>query len=199
MQLWKRRGTTNSLSHIERREGDLVAHIERGIDDRTRSGGLIEEIIAECRARTLTQPEDASWRFLLGRCLMAVGEPMEARDELEAAAVLAPRDPRVSAHLAFWYEAASLAAAGGHANVELPAGAGPELTVRLSAFLDIQESLSPAALATRATAFIDATLRFALRGRDVAMLKHRRQSLMVSPIDVPAPAALTLVPNSRAG
>jgi hypothetical protein len=198
MGLWKRRGTTHSLSDVPRRERDLVTHVEHGIDDRVRHGGLIEEIIAECRSRILIQPNDASWRFLLGRFLMAAGEPAAAREELETAAVLCPRDPRVGAHLALWYKAAFLAASGGSANVELPGGAGPELTVDVRAFATLDEGLTTAALVSRMTQLIDATLKFSLRKADRRMLKAHRASAPRRPLDAAATTPRA-VPLSRAG
>ncbi len=198
MELWKRRGTTTSLSHIERRERDLVVHVEAGIDDGSRTGGLIEEIISECRARILVQAEDPSWRLLLGRFLMAAGEPLEARDELEAAAVLNPRDPRISAHLALWYKAALLAASGERANIDLPAGPGPQLTVDVRAFAALDEVLAPATLASRVTQLIDATLKFALRGADERMLKQHRASVMLPPVDVATALPIALTSLSQA-
>jgi hypothetical protein len=199
MQLWKHRGTTNSLSHVERRERDLIAHVERGIDEGIRHGGLIEEIVTECRARILIQPDDASWRFLLGRFLMATGQPADARDELEAAAMLNPRDPRVSAHLALWYEAAFLAASSGRSTVELPSGAGPEITVDVRAFGDLDEVLPAATLASRVMQLVDATLKFSLRGADQRMLKTHRASVIPAPVEAPAATPLNIVPLSRAG
>jgi hypothetical protein len=199
MNLWKRRGITSSLAHVESRERELIADVERGLDAGRLSGGLLREIVAEARARTRRFPGDASWPYLLGRFLMAIGEPIEAREQLESAALLAPRDPRISAHLALWYAAAYLAASGDYTNLEMPPGAGPEITVDVRAFDRIDEPLPATALASRVTQYVDATLRFSLRAGDARMLKRHRASVALAHIE-PAPSdPPALVPLSRAG
>lgn len=198
MDIWKRRGITSSLSHVEARERDLVSDVERALDAGRLHGGLIREIIAEARRRTVRYPSDASWPYLLGRGLMAVGEPGEAREQLEVAAVLSPRDPRITAHLALWYAAACLAASGDYTNLEMPGGAGPELTVHTRAFAHLDEPLSATTLASRVTQFIDATLRFSLRARDEQMLKSHRSRVTLASIDDGAPAPVALAPLPRA-
>ena len=199
MNLWKRRGITNSLSHVEARERELVLDIERGLDTGRLTGGLLREIATEARARSRRFPGDASWPFLLGRCLMATGEPIEAREQLEAAALLSPRDPRISAHLALWYAAAYLAASGDYANLEMPPGAGLGITVDVRAFDRIDEPLSPAALASRLTQYVDATLRFSLRASDAEILKRHRASVALPHFDAPPSEPPALIPLSRAG
>jgi hypothetical protein len=199
MDLWRRRGITSSLSHVEAREHELVSDIESALDAGRLTGGLLREIVTEARARSRRFPGDASWPFLLGRCLMAIGEPVEARERLEAAALVSPRDPRISAHLALWYAAAYFAASGDYANLEMPPGAGPEITVDVRAFNGIDEPLSPAALASRVTQYVDATLRFSLRARDAQMLKRHRASVALAHIDAVPSEPPTLIPLSRAG
>lgn len=199
MELWKKRGTSPSLGHMHRHERELVEHVERGIDEGTRSGGLIEEIMLECRARAATRPTDASWRFMLGRFLLATGSPLEAQDELEAAAVLDPRDPRISAHLAAWYAAAFAAATGECNQVDLPAGAGPDLIADIAAFARTEERANLASLSARCLQFIEVTRKFAISGSDQRALEALRDIVRLAPVEAQATAPLAMAPMSRAG
>jgi hypothetical protein len=106
---------------------------------------------------------------------MASGDPAEARDELEQAALLDPRDPRITSHLALWYEAALLAATGAHANVDLPTVAGLELSADASRFANIDEPLTVDELASRALKLFDQAGRFRLPRRDVQMLRDHAE------------------------
>ena len=198
LKLWKKHGTSSSLGHMQRRERELIERIERSIDEGSRTGGLIEEIVRECRARAMAQPTEASWRYLLGRFLMAAGSPLEARDELEAAAVLRPCDPRIPAHLAIWYAAAFAACTGEQLHLDLPQSIGPGLTVDARAFASIDERMNAAALSARCTQFADVALRFAMRGSDARSLKQVRASAQLDPIEAQTPTPLAIAPLSRA-
>ena len=168
----KRRGTSNSLIGNHRRERVLLAEIEARVDAGLDRRSLIEAIVAQLRVRAQLQPGDPSWRFYLGRLMMAAGDPAEARDELEAAAALDPRDPRIAAHLALWYEAAMLATCGERSNIALPPLAGPDLCANASRFADLDEQLTPSALAGRAAEWARAALRFRLSSEDQRYLHY---------------------------
>ncbi len=130
---------------------------------------------------------------------MAAGDPVEARYELEQAALLDPRDPRIQVHLALWYEAALLAACGDRTNVDLPALAGPWLSADAARFAEIDEALTIPALAACASELIAAALRFKLPHEDVRFLAHHmdllRPHLIVASVPASArtPASVTLM------
>ena len=95
--MFKRKGTVASLRAAKPRELRLLSHPD---------AGGVESLIGALRRQAFAEPAEASWPFLLGYVLMAWGDAAEARDELEAAVVLDPQDPRITLHLAFWYELA---------------------------------------------------------------------------------------------
>jgi hypothetical protein len=173
--LFKPRGTAPSLTTARDAEADLVRSVEEAVDSDPTRAGLIEELMAECRSRTVARPDEPSWRFLHGRLLMAAGDPVEARDELEQAAVLDPRDPRITAHLALWYEAALFAATGAGVNVGLPSGAGPDLSADAARFAATDEYLSVELLAQRSLQLFDEALRFRLPHRDMRFLRRHAE------------------------
>ena len=197
--LFKRRGSIGALTRNHERESQLMARIEERIDTGAEPCGLIEAIIAACRVRTVSLPDDPSWRLYLGRFLMAAGDPIEARDELEQAALLDPCDPRIPEHLALWYEAALLAACGEGANVDLPPLAGPWLSANATRFASLDETLDIPTLAARAAELFEAALRFKLPREDARFLQHHlglvRAHLVVAsmPASAPAPANVTLM------
>jgi hypothetical protein len=199
VNLFKRRGSIGALTRNHQRESRLLAHVEERIDAGDEPDGLIEAIIAECRARTVSLPGDACWRLYLGRFLMAAGDPVEARYELEQAALLDPRDPRIQVHLALWYEAALLAACGDRTNVDLPALAGPWLSADATRFAEIDEPLPIPTLAGYASELFEAALRFKLPHEDVRFLEHHmnllRSHVVVAsmPASPSAPANATLL------
>ncbi len=173
--LFKRRGSITSLGSNHERERELMARIRERHDDGEALGGSIDAVIAECRGRAVSVPAEACWRFYLGRFLMAAGDPIEARDELEAAALADPRDPRIHTHLGLWYEAALLAACEERVHVDLPPLAGPHLSADAARFASLDEDLPVAALASRAQAFFEAALRFKLPRDDVRYLERHAE------------------------
>jgi hypothetical protein len=197
--LFKRRGSIGALARNHERESQLLARIEERIDAGDEPCGLIEAIIAECRVRTVSLPDDASWRLYLGRFLMAAGDPVEARYELEQAALLDPRDPRIQVHLALWYEAALLAACGDRTNIDLPGLAGPWLSADATRFAEIDEPLTIPTLAACASELFEAALRFKLPHEDVRFLEHHIDVLRAHrggeamPTSAPAPANVTFM------
>ncbi|MEX2227054.1 MAG: hypothetical protein WEB52_11465 [Dehalococcoidia bacterium] len=150
----------------------MARKIEHAVDSDPTCAGVIAELVAECRSRALARPDEASWHFLNGRLLMAAGNPLEARDELERAALLDPRDPRITAHLGLWYEAALLAATGTTTNVELPPSVGPEVSASAARFAAIEEALSVEDLAQRSLELFEQALTFRLPRRDVQFLQR---------------------------
>lgn len=197
--LFKRRGSIGALTRNRKRESELLARIEERIDAGEEPGGLIEAIISECRALIASHPGDASWRLYLGRSLMAAGDPVEARHELEQAALLDPRDPRIQVHLALWYEAALLAACDDRANVDLPALAGPWLSADAGRFAGLDEPLPIPTLAAYAVELFEVALRFKLRRDDVRFLEHHvdllraHRGVEAIPTSAPAPANVTFM------
>lgn len=170
--VFKTRGTVRSLSTARPDEIAMVGAIEEVVDADPTSGGLIAELIAECRSRSVARPHEPSWHFLRGRYLMASGSPAEAREALERASRLDPDDPRVTVHLALWYEAALLATTGATANVELPAAAGPDVSASATRFAAHRDSLATSELATRALEQFERTLRFRLPRRDARFVQR---------------------------
>jgi hypothetical protein len=170
--MFKPRGTVNSLTVTRDEEASLVESVELAVDSDPGRSGVLEELVAECRSRSVARPDEASWHFLHGRLLMAAGDPSEARDELEQAALLDPRDPRITAHLALWYEAALLAATGAQANVDLPGVAGLDLSADAFRFAHIDEPLTVDELAKRALKLFDQAMRFRLPRRDIQFLRE---------------------------
>lgn len=171
----KRRGSIGSLVGNHRRERVLIAWIEARVDAGLDRRSLIDALVAQLRQQAQLQPGDPSWRFYLGRLMMAAGDPAEARDELEAAAALDPRDPRIATHLALWYEAALRAACGERANIDLPPLAGPGLCADARRFANLDNELTPAALAglaARSTEWARAALRFRLPVEDQRFLHY---------------------------
>jgi hypothetical protein len=183
---FKRRGSIASLVGSHPREQELIAGIEARVDAGEERRGLIEAVIAQLQALVASSPRDASWRFYLGRLMMAVGDPLEARDELEAASALDPRDPRIAAHLAIWYEAALLAACGERSNIDLPPLAGPDLCADTSRFADLDENLPPATLAARLAEWAHAALRFRLSGEDRRFLSYLLHTAKTQPFSAAA-------------
>jgi hypothetical protein len=177
----KQRGSIGSLISNHRRELVLIAGIEARVDSGLERRSLIEALVAQLRVQAQLQPGDPSWRFYLGRLMMAVGDPVEARDELEAAAALDPRDPRTAAHLALWYEAALLAACGDRSNIDLPPLAGPNLCADASRFADLDEQLTPAALASRVVDWAKIALRFRLSSEDQRFLQYHLEVAQTHP------------------
>lgn len=182
---FKRRGSISSLASNHERESALMARIRERHDDGQEQGGIIDAIIAECRMRVASQPHDAAWRFYLGRFLMAAGDPVEARDELEAAALADPLDPRIHTHLGLWYEAALLAACEERVHVDLPPLAGPHLSASAARFGRLDEQLPVAALASRAEAFFEAALRFKLPRDDARYLDRHLGLVRTRPFLAP--------------
>jgi len=170
--LFKSRGTASSLSATRPDEVDMVQAVEQVVDSNPNCAGVIAELVAECRSRSVARPHEPSWHFLQGRFLMAAGNPLDARDALEQAALLDPNDPRVAAHLALWYEAALLAATGATANVELPAAAGPDVSASAARFTAESDYLSVEELASRALQLFGRTLAFRLPARDVRFIRR---------------------------
>jgi tetratricopeptide (TPR) repeat protein len=170
--LFKPRGTVSSLSAARSEERSMVRLVEQAVDSDPHCAGVIAELAAECRSRAVARPDEASWRFLHGRLLMAAGNALEAREELERAALLDPRDPRITAHLALWYEAALLAATGMQVNVELPPAPGPDISASAIRFAAIDEPLRVEEMAERALQLFEQALRFRLPRRDLHFLRR---------------------------
>jgi len=170
--VFKSRGTASSLSATRPDEVEMVRRVEQAVDADPHCAGLIAELVAECRSRSVARPKEPSWHFLHGRLLMAAGNPIEAREALEQAALLDPHDPRITAHLALWYEAALLAATGATTNVELPGAAGPALSASAARFAADSDALSVAEFASRALQLFDRTLAFRLPKHDVRFLRR---------------------------
>lgn len=181
--MFKPRGTTGGLTTVHSHESNLAQMIERVVDSDPARSGVIAELASECQSRTVARPTEACWHFLQGRYLMACGDPLDARDALERAAVLAPRDPRITVHLALWYEAAVLAATGATQNVELPSAAGPDLSASAARFAKIDEPLTVDEMAQRAIELFDATLRFRLPSRDRKFVKRHLEVVRRSASD----------------
>jgi hypothetical protein len=181
----KRRGSLGSLFASHARERVLLAAIEARVDGGLERRSLIEALIAQLRVQAQFQPGDASWRFFLGRLLMAVGDPVEARNELEAATELDPRDPRIAAHLALWYEAALLAACGECSNVDLPPLAGPSLCANVSRFAALVDTQPVDVLAARAAEWAAVALRFRLPEEDRRFLQYHLEVMRTHPIATP--------------
>ena len=182
---FKRRGSIASIGSNHERERELMARIRERHDEGQEQGGIIDAMIAECRMRVASRPADASWRFYLGRFLMAAGDPVEARDELEAAALADPLDPRIHTHLGLWYEAALLAACEERVHVDLPPLAGPHLSASAGRFARLDEQLPVAALASRAEAFFEAALRFKLPSEDARYLERHLELVRTQPFLAP--------------
>jgi tetratricopeptide (TPR) repeat protein len=185
--LFKRRGSVASLIGNHPREEQLIVGIEAQVDAGLERRSLIDAMIAQLQALAAASPADASWRFYLGRLMMAAGDPLEARDELEAAAVLDPRDPRIAAHLAIWYEAALLASCGERSNIDLPPLAGPNLCADASRFAGLDSDLPPATLAARVTEWAHAALRFRLSREDQRFLEYHLTMARTHPFATVAP------------
>ena len=173
--MFKPRGTVNSLSAARDEEIQLVETVELAVDSDPTRAGVLAELVAECRSRSIARPDEASWHFLHGRLLMAAGDPSDAREELEQAALADPRDPRITAHLALWYEAAVLAAIGAQTNVDLPSVAGIDLSANAARFARADEPLTLDELSQRAMKLFDRTLRFRLPRRDVMFLRSHME------------------------
>jgi tetratricopeptide (TPR) repeat protein len=184
---FKRRGSIESLIGNHPREQQLIAEIEIRVDTGLERRGLIEAMVVELQALAVANPRDASWRFYLGRLMMAVGDPLDARDELEAATALDPRDPRITAHLAIWYHAALLAACGERSNIDLPPLAGPDLCADASRFADLNDPLPPETLAARAAEWARAALRFRLSSEDQRFLSYLLHTARTYPFSVATP------------
>jgi hypothetical protein len=200
MLMFKTGGSFRSLRQSHKRERELIAFVEDSIDAGELTGGLLEELIAECRSRSVAEPQEASWRFLLGRFLTATGDPLEAHEALEAAAELDRGDPRITAHLGIWYQAAFLAVCGERANVDLPAfEAGPALTAGVASFAGIAD-VPASALASRAEALLRASRRFAMNGRDSRFIDAHVSDVRALPIHTQAvePTPIDVIPLSRA-
>ncbi len=170
--MFKRKPSIQGLTRVRGSEASLIALVESRVDSGAATGGLIEEIVAECRSRVVALPADASWRFLVGRFLMAAGDPIEARDELEQAILLDPLDPRVPAHLGIWYETALVARRGGASNIDLPVLPGPVVSADASKFGLLDERLAPELLRKRSLEFFDAAARFSLPRADARFLRQ---------------------------
>jgi len=166
------RPNPRSLTAVLEAEREAISSVERAVDVDPTRAGLLAEMIAECRRRAAARPDDGSWHFLQGRLLMAAGDAMEAREELEVAAMLRPRDVRVTAHLALWYEAALMAATGANTNVELPEAAGPEISANAARFAKLDEPLAVDEIAGRALKLFEAALRYKLPAPDVRFLRR---------------------------
>jgi hypothetical protein len=197
--IFKRRGSIGSLRKWHSREWELIARVEAGIDSRQLHGAVLEEIIAEARSRAAAEPEEASWKFILGRYLMAAGSPEEALDALEEAGLLEPQDPRIAAHLGLWYESAFQAAWGDWSNVELPAADGPAVTSHVAAFDRFEHGLRPATLAARAEECFRAALRFSLPGDDVRFLRRHIKAVQLPQMEPSEPLPIAVKPLTRAG
>jgi hypothetical protein len=170
--VFKRRGTASSLSATRPDEQSMIGAVEHAVDSDPSCAGLIAELVAECRSRSVARPNEPSWHFLHGRFLMAAGDPFEARDELEQAALLDPHDPRVTAHLALWYEAALLAATGATTNVGLPPLLGPEVSASAARFAATPEALGIDELARRALQLFEQAEKFRLPRQDLRFLRR---------------------------
>ena len=183
-KLFKRRGTFTSLISNHKREMALFAGIEARVDAGLERGSILDAAVGQLQTLAAANPTDAAWRFHLGRVLMAAGDPLEAREELEAAAALDPRDPRIAAHLAIWYQAALLALCGDLSNIDLLPLAGPRLCANARKFAEIDEIAPAATLAERCAEWAQTASRFRLASEDHDFLQYLVQSTKDRPLPV---------------
>jgi uncharacterized protein HemY len=186
-EIFRRRGTTSSIGRILEREERLLTAVDERVESGSETHGRIEAMITACRIEAARSPEDASWRLYLGRFMMTTGDPIEARDELEAAALLDPYDPRIHTHLALWYEAALLARRGERANIDLPQLAGPSLCADASRFANLDEHLPSATLMALAAEWFKAALRLKLSREDMRYLQRHLDRTQALPSAVAPP------------
>ena len=119
--------------------------------------GCLDELMRECRRRTLSRPNNASWHLLLGRFRMAGGDPIQALASLQRAHALEPQSVRVLGHLGVWHEAALAATLGDERNVALPDLGDLGLCADVSRFAAFYHGPA-SATSLRAAAFFRAAL-----------------------------------------
>jgi hypothetical protein len=178
---------TNRLTATRARERRLLSQVNGMIDRREIRMGLLDELLEACRRRAASSPRNASWHLLLGRFLMAAGDPVEARVSLQRAFALEPRSVRTLAHLGVWHEAALASAIGDDRNVALPDLGDLGLCADVSRFAAFEHG-PVSALSVRAAAFFRAALSENLSTADREVLETHLHRVSVE-IEDRLPAA----------
>jgi hypothetical protein len=185
---------SNRLTATRACERRLLVQVKAEIDRREIPMGLLDELIIESRRRAASSPRNASWHLLLGRFLMATGDPLEARVSLQRALALEPRSVRTLAHLGVWHEAARASAIGDERNIALPDLGDVGLCADVSHFAAFYHGPA-AALSARAAAFFRTALSQNLSAADRDVLEAHLHRVSVEIEDRHPPAGL---PRRRA-